>query len=194
LNALAVLFSTAPSAFGRSSSLFQSPYGAGLAPLLLALLGDVAAQGAAAAAETAALATGAVPAEVLLWDARYLVASLAAPQLKQAGLDYGAWFVGVLAPCLTALMAGGPGAGRQAPPVLRRRLLLLMGTWMSEVRGEIKPALYGALVGLLGASAGEDPAVCLCLLSTLREVKPPLFPYFIPFFVFCFPLLRCVFI
>jgi hypothetical protein len=159
-----------------------------VAPLLASMLQDSAGQQAAAAAEASSLASNstALPSEVLIWDARYLVAGLCATQLRNAGVDYNAWFLGTLAPALTSMMQGGAGGGRASPPVLRRRILWVMGQWMVEVRDEIRPALYQALVQMLessgaaaaaaagGAAAGsagaEDAVVSLTLMKTLIAV------------------------
>ena len=161
-----------------------------LAPLLAQMLQDSAGQQAAAAAEAATLASNApaLPSEVLIWDARYLTAGLCATQLRNAGVDYNTWFLTTLAPALTALMQGGGGGDRAWPPVLRRRILWVMGQWMVEVRDEIRPALYQALVQMLessGAAAAaatgsaaavgpiagaEDAVVSLTLMKTLNAV------------------------
>jgi hypothetical protein len=62
-------------------------------------------------------------------------------------------------------------ADAAVPPVLRRRLLWLIGCWVGEVKGEVRAALYGALVGVLGdESPSNDLAVRLTALETLKVV------------------------
>jgi len=156
-----------------------------LAPLINQLLADTPAQAAAAAAEAGALSSGsALPTEVLLWDARYLAAGIAGTQLRAAGLDFSSWFLGTLGPALTALI--GSGGGGDTPPVLRRRILWIVGAWMAEVRDDLRPALYAALVQMLSSSGAAaaaekavgggggggdevDAAVSLTLLRTLHS-------------------------
>jgi len=156
-----------------------------MVPLLASLLADGVGQTAAAAAEAGTLRSATevleMPTEVLLWDARFVAAGQAATPLRDAGVDFTAWFTGTLGPCLTTLVAAGGGGGRDVPPVLRRRILWLIGMWMAEVADEMRPALYTALVQMLSSSGaaaaagrqgsstqGEvDAAVSLTLLRTL---------------------------
>ena len=91
------------------------------------------------------------------------------------------WFIGSIASALNALMAThlhhhpstaaahAAHAHAPVPPVLRRRLLWLIGCWVGEVKGEVRAALYGALVGVLGdESPSNDLAVRLTALETLK--------------------------
>jgi len=139
-----------------------------LAPLLAQLLSDTAGLQAAAAAEAAGAKGGTVSAELLTWDARLLAAGLCAEPLAATGLDFSAWFMNTLAPCLTVL-ASAPTSDDAPPPVLRRRLLWLVGVWMGQMQEAIRPSLVEALVQMLTACAsGCDAAVSLTLLRTLN--------------------------
>jgi hypothetical protein len=139
-----------------------------LAPLLAQLLSDTAGLQAAAAAEAAGAPGGSVSAEVLTWDARLLAAGLCAEPLAATGLDFSAWFMNTLAPCLTVL-AAAPASADAPPPVLRRRLLWLVGVWMGQMQEAIRPSLVEALVQMLTACAsGCNAAVSLTLLRTLN--------------------------
>lgn len=139
-------------------------------PQLVELLGQLlqdTTQGNAAGAQVNAMTQGhALPTEVVLWDARYLASGIVATHLRNGGMEFSQWFLSTLAPSLNVLAQSNTSSS--APPVLTRRILWLVGTWMSEVPNEMRPALYSALVDLLGSSTSSlDAAVSLTLLRTL---------------------------
>jgi hypothetical protein len=165
-----------------------------LVPLLAGLLQDSPGQLAAAGTEAALVAAGAaasngspasgVTTDMCLWEARYLAAGLCVGSLRGA-VDFNAWFISTLAPALTALVqpsqsGGGGGPGEGALPVLRRRILWLIGMWMGEVRDDIRPPLYQSLVQMLAVTGATtaasstnlpapDAAVSLSLIKTLGK-------------------------
>ena len=156
-----------------------------MAPLMVADLSDFPGQVAAAAAEAQAVG-GAVsaggeliPTAVIIWEARYQAAGICAYYLSEH-LSFTDWFLQALAPALEQLTAGAVAEGG-APPALRRRILYLLQCWINDLSDEVRPALYQALVGLLGHPATrQDCAVAITLLGTMNALlinrfNPPAF-------------------
>ena len=104
--------------------------------------------------------------DLLRTDAVYLAIGLASYDLHEY-LEFEPWFLNSLVPCLQT---------RSNPeiipvPVLRRRILWLIGCWMAQITESIRPPLYDALLRLLMEdSPFTDMAVKLTAIQTLQAL------------------------
>ena len=106
---------------------------------------------------------------VLYWDAVYTAAGIASYVLDDSVVDFVRWFDRSLAPALTAVMQRSPR--RPGVPILRHRLVWLLGCWVQDLTDALRPQIYSALVHVIkDEGAGSDAMVKLTCVQTLNAV------------------------
>ncbi|GMH59677.1 hypothetical protein TrST_g2981 [Triparma strigata] len=146
-----------------------------LSKFLLDFLLDYDSQLKAASLEAASISAPSVQfvgdLKVLQWDAIYSAAGIAASSLENQ-IDFIDWFCKALAPALTTIMqspAASASDQNTVLPVLRHRIVWLLGCFVNALSDTLRPQIYNALVSVLNHdSVKSDAMVKLTCVQTLN--------------------------
>lgn len=106
--------------------------------------------------------------EILKWDAIYTAAGVASSSLS--GFEFVEWFGNSLGPSLTVIIQGAASSNSNNSilPVLRHRIVWLLGCWVSSLDAPSRPQVYAALASVLSLTdAKSDAAVRLACVETI---------------------------
>ncbi|GMH76961.1 hypothetical protein TrLO_g9993 [Triparma laevis f. longispina] len=149
-----------------------------LSKFLLSFLNDYNSQISSASLEANSMAAMSVQLvgdlKVLQWDAIFTAAGIAASSLEDQ-IDFTDWFCKALAPALTTIMQSpsppnpNPNPNNTALPVLRHRIVWLLGCYVNSLSDALRPQIYSALVSVLNHdSVKSDAMVKLTCVKTLN--------------------------